>query len=122
MKQIDVDALAKWLAKNYEPPFKLDGDEIGSLSWPIDKAQQTDIWKKRLMEFATDINVPTNGWISVKDRLPEECNQYLVCHERNMYLAWYSVSGRWYIEEAICEPGYITHWMPLPEPPKEDGK
>ena len=127
---IDVDALAKWLGKTYEPPYKLDGDEINSLRWPIDIAQQTDIWKERLMEFATDINVHNNGWISVKDRLPER--KWIDClvatriqtdGTRGVNIAWLNDdNGVWSSNDKwICDGREIvTHWMPLPEPPKEE--
>lgn len=52
---IDVDALAEWLAKNYEPPFKLCEEEIGNLRWPIDYNQQKEIWLRRLAEFSQTI-------------------------------------------------------------------
>ena len=123
---IDGDALAKWLAKTYEPPYKLDGDEMNSLRWPIDMSQQTDIWKKRLMEFATDINVPNNGWISVKDKTPEINEPILFTGKNtigNRYPAQkgYFSGDEWYSFGLIdkCSGG-VTHWMPLPEPPKED--
>ena len=64
-------------------------------------------------------------WIPVTERLPEKTGKYLVC-------------GQWRGEPAetwVCElmsfgkiKGWanearnpaVTHWMPLPEPPKED--
>lgn len=71
-----------------------------------------------------DINVPTK-WISVKDRLPKEDEDIIafcyyheswqaqVCHFSSNYGGqWYtSVAGQWV---------RVTHWMPLPEPPKEE--
>lgn len=53
-----------------------------------------------------------SGWISVNDRLPEKHVGVLV----------YNGSIH---EDFICSSGYfydtldVTHWMPLPEPPKE---
>lgn len=52
---IDADALAEWLAKNYEPPYKLCKEEIGNLRWPIDYNQQKEIWLRRLAEFSQTI-------------------------------------------------------------------
>lgn len=55
-----------------------------------------------------------NEWISVKKiPVPHDRKQYIVCTNR---LGFQIVS---------CEIGLlcrenITHWMPLPEPPKED--
>lgn len=57
-------------------------------------------------------------WISVKDRLPEYDVTVLVyCDYRN----WYSL-GHFHINNDlwICSPHQpVTHWMPLPQPPKE---
>lgn len=70
-------------------------------------------------------------WISVKDRLPEGYDTYLVLvHGKpNKHitlfeayeLAEYLPSDGWYIETyPDWDEPIITHWMPLPEPPKED--
>lgn len=74
-----------------------------------------------------------NGWISVEDRLPsreglmdDETEYVLVC-ERYVYggggnvtICGYTENGwnEWDNFGGIC-PERITHWMPLPEPPKE---
>lgn len=66
----------------------------------------------------------STGWISVKDRLPETTDDVL------MYTGWgsYHVGNCgchghnvWSSEEIYTyENGEITHWTPLPEPPKEE--
>lgn len=57
-------------------------------------------------------------WISVEERLPEEAESVLV-RIRLCDATWYEVAhrinGRW---STTC----ITHWMHLPEPPKEEHK
>lgn len=68
-------------------------------------------------------------WISVKERLPEHSEIVLVCDAR---IAETPYVGIWTLEEDVegadCwndEGGWwralseVTHWMPLPEPPKE---
>ena len=57
------------------------------------------------------------GWISVEDRLPEE-------HETvNVYAYQGVVSAGWYCGDnmwlVMREPIRVTHWQPLPTPPKE---
>ena len=62
---------------------------------------------------------PNNGWISVKDRLPEKNGDYLIYNTDGIvwpywydkeYKEWYDSSG--YLTESV------THWMPMPEPPE----
>ncbi len=65
-----------------------------------------------------------NEWISVKDRLPEKNGRYIttVCKykdEIDVFDLWYE-DDDWYIDEGDYMYEYeVTHWMPLPEPPKE---
>ena len=73
-------------------------------------------------------------WISVKERLPELpgsawCSRIVICCDENGYvLPLYWERGiirgkpveRWkYVWDRIYNGRDITHWMPLPEPPKE---
>ena len=59
-------------------------------------------------------------WISVKDRLPETVDNVIVCNENGrVYSAWYYYGDNWlYAFTAETVAHKITHWMPLPEPPK----
>ena len=67
------------------------------------------------------------GWISVKDRLPEKETLViaLVQYEVGWYriFAWRDDKGWVSSAEEFQESDgdYVTHWMPLPERPKEDG-
>ena len=55
-------------------------------------------------------------WISVKDRLPDKqpC-EYLVVNANNVETA-ICLDNMWITPRRVIK---ITHWMPLPEPPKE---
>ena len=55
-------------------------------------------------------------WISVEERLPEPGVDVLAAY-RDRHINMGTVGDDW-LEEDI-EDGYITHWMPLPEPPEE---
>ena len=70
--------------------------------------------------------VTVQEWISVKDRLPEDSNDgfadaVLVTDGFVQHMAYF-VGGEWRFAESgeIKEPMWyrITHWMPLPNPPK----
>jgi len=60
---------------------------------------------------------PNNGWISVKDRLPQRNEQGLVCDDGGkIAVAWHLGHNKWISPMLL---GEIVYWMPLPEPPKE---
>ena len=95
-----------------------------------------------IYEFADCLlanGVTVQEWISVKDRLPEEDGSYLVTtnsfgDRQSVKLRWFAKDGEnvdaydlagqkdvWYLYDSEC--GYVsvktvTHWMPLPLPPK----
>lgn len=59
-------------------------------------------------------------WISVEERLPEEGVSVLIYGFGCMDIGWIIDTG-WrseYISD--YDKGEITHWMPMPEPPKEE--
>lgn len=66
-----------------------------------------------------------NEWISVKDRLPECGVNVLVTDGIHQMVTWCEfVDGtfQWvdnFIEYVNVRFKPVTHWMPLPEPPKE---
>ena len=59
-------------------------------------------------------------WINVKDGIPKKSGKYIVCTVKgSVYCTSAVVRG----DEACfkCDINtHITHWMPLPEAPKED--
>lgn len=62
-------------------------------------------------------------WISVKKRLPEagEDNRVIIFADKRYpftaEVLWgYYEAKAWHTQWGICER--VTHWMPLPEPPK----
>lgn len=60
-------------------------------------------------------------WISVKERLPE--NGQLVWTYSDDKQSSYGMMlrhGVWEVIRDGCELVEVTHWMPLPEPPKEN--
>ena len=65
------------------------------------------------------------NWISTKDRLPKPNTDVLVCYApRNNIFISRLQGDLWQDEEGnqVFSLYYITHWMPLPAPPKEGYK
>lgn len=66
-------------------------------------------------------NVAQLKWISVDERLPDGPGEVLACVYGRICIAWYSnrcfetPSGMVFY---ACENA-VTHWMPVPEPPKD---
>lgn len=57
-------------------------------------------------------------WISVKDRLPP-VGRKVIIFTNSSYLAWHSENDEFmdFYDNKIIN--HVTHWMPLPQPPKE---
>ena len=66
--------------------------------------------------FAKDNNVPSK-WIPVSERLPEENGIYLTFNKKRQYEFHMFQTGKrmW---QGIWEEDGVTHWRPLPQPPK----
>lgn len=87
----------------------------------------------RIIDMLVEELTHPNGWINVKDRLPEKDGWYLVYApgywgKSKIYgLDGFAYSNfkhnykvPWGIERGtgIGQPGIITHWMPLPVSPE----
>lgn len=98
-------------------------------------AHTVGVWLKDIP--AADV-VPAPRWISVTERLPELYQNVLVhyynphCVEPHNYAVAFrqngldeSIPGKhiWHVDSSPLEldGSDVTHWMPLPEPPKEGG-
>jgi hypothetical protein len=83
----------------------------------------TDIGETMDMAIAALREQPQ--WISVEERLPTPFVSVLVYMpgERplpTVHEGFLAREGMWYANHFDREPLEITHWMPLPEPPKEE--
>jgi len=67
------------------------------------------------------------GWISVEDKLPIESRRYL-CYVSEIndlgisYFQWNCCYNEKHGFTDNVHSMHVTHWMPLPEPPKTDDK
>ena len=85
-------------------------------------------------DYLLDSGVTVQEWIPVEDRLPEESGLYITfgCtavpvrlphnfdKDMGKFGVWwdYDTDGKKHPRYRFIEAEDITHWMPLPEPPK----
>lgn len=81
--------------------------------------------EKPIYEFADCLlanGVTVQEWISVKNRLPEPWKQVLIysLHDFCESAVYIGVPGKWRVtwNHEMLDADSVTHWMPLPEPPK----
>ena len=90
-------------------------DEFGDAPGVIKALHKVCDKLKSLQPQEPVVSPTIGGWISVKDRLPEKYGHYLVIRDNGfMSVDTWTRHSHW--GKAVCK---ITHWMPLPEPPKE---
>ena len=72
-------------------------------------------------EIATFTDVqPVDRWISVKDRLPDNCVEVLVYDtDCGIVIGWYDKEISDFATDFISPLDAVTHWQPLPKPPKD---
>ena len=103
---------------------------------------------KIINQFPTAVNAETVRWIPVTERLPENskkegafCPRYFVMTKYGESFGWYNPNFKswfvlfWFFTDRLLEKeidferadvpkivkvpdGVVTHWMPLPQPPK----
>jgi hypothetical protein len=94
-----------------ECPYYYDKGYIGDCTTEL---------AKNALAYIQHLEAQQPKWISVKDRLPEEDDVVVAWLEINAGLILVYHDGAFY-DLAFDKPTMIvTHWMPLPEPPKED--
>ena len=75
-----------------------------------------------VVDFMMANGVTVQEWISVYDRLPEESGMYIVTAndghaQRVSFVQWQKKNRMWNLTGARSY-WRVTHWMPLPKPPK----
>ena len=77
---------------------------------------------KRIADHLLSNGVTVQEWVDVKDRLPEESGMYIVTAndghaQRVSFVQWQKKNRIWNLTGARSY-WRITHWQPLPQPPK----
>ena len=113
-----MDVMEKLVELLREAPYNIFGNKLGNYYF--------DSCLELIADHLIANGVTVQEWVSVKDRLPEYSNDgfadaVLVTDGFVQHMAYF-VGGEWRFAESgeIKEPMWynITHWMPLPEPPK----
>ena len=85
----------------------------------------TESVEESLADHLIDNGVTIQKWISVKERLPELHTKVLCCGIKGG--RFIAELGTWGHEKHLCwdkKNGKgcptVTHWMPMPKPPKEE--
>lgn len=118
MRLIDADALISKileLHKKTEESYDLCVDELKEVYCGI-----VSIIDEQPTAYDTE------WWISADDRVPESSDTYIVCcKEQDLkhvtFAKFYKKLGYWELKGSRTF-WKVTHWMPLPEPPKESDK
>lgn len=104
----------------------IDKEKIQNAIFDLQDIQTDVVYKitqqeKESVQLAMDIlqKQLNNGWISVEDRLPEKSDYYLVyCGDydgvRIIRFERLKTKVKW------ISKSNVTHWQPLPEPPKSE--
>ena len=76
-----------------------------------------------IADYLIDNGITVQEWISVDDRVPKNSGHYIVVH-RNKHNGSTSIAieayikcrvGEWWSNDYVYD---VTHWIPLPKPPK----
>ena len=113
----DLIEIVKQEAEQYEECYK----DCGDCEAYNKEKHHCPKFCKVIKETVKEIEENHNGWISVKERLPEKEGSYLVIGKSGG-----AVVTRWYEPSKFYPNGhfggncsnYIRYWMPRPEPPQ----
>lgn len=88
-------------------------DEMSYSVRVTDFAEETDELRKVLLDALR--------WVPVETRLPVDGIRVLVCMNRDVLPGvYYSPTKAWYFGMDNYPRDSVTHWMPLPAPPRRD--
>ena len=83
-----------------------------------------DYFVEDVLEAAADmLEQDAPGWISVKDRLPEDGTPVIaLCRFASYQCGWYRMTEFATHKSNMWHDGTARYWFPLPELPKEEAK
>lgn len=100
----------------------LEGDHHASPGDYIIKGVNGEFFPCKLDIFTktyeSSTSTPQNEWVSVDERLPEPGERVLAADGSFVGEVYMASNGTWFRHDGFLLK--IDHWMPLPEPPKEE--
>ena len=104
-RYIGMKDMEKRMAKTEEEFLAIDDSILGEIPFCADYLLSNDVMVQK--------------WISVKDRLPEKNGTYLTYTEKErIHLDCFCIYPNHGTQFWVRGNGKVTHWMPLPQPPK----
>ena len=82
--------------------------------------------EEKWQTYAETLYAYEHPWIPVTERLPESAHEFVLCcgSQGGQFVGWVGTGFDGDSKVMAIQQGgkgrYITHWMPLPEPPKGD--
>jgi hypothetical protein len=126
------EEMAKEYAKKKGQPWGCEEDFLAGYKAAQDQVADVSKVMPDICEHILDMSkmVDVNGWISVKDGRPEP-EKVVLAYNPTMFgvtTAVRSVVNHWLLTQPAFgttlgingKPPVVTHWQPLPEPPKEE--
>jgi len=104
-------------------PEKLAEEYANNRCGNWEECPRDNEWEEAKRGFVAGYAYAMDQWISVKDRLPGECAGLLIVYHASLK----EIGTSYYDEDVWCSSPWpmtsdgITHWMLLPQPPKEEG-
>ena len=95
---------------NQASVYRMKAHAENTLGWLLRHGEPVEIVPIQIVENPKDTNVPS--WIPVSERLPK-FGQEVIAYSDCVHFCWF-----WHNDNYSWSK--VTHWMPLPEPPKEE--
>ena len=103
----------------------IDADELQNAMESVTNDPTCPLHIAATIDQIIDYAPTVDGWIPCSKQLPEEGEEILICVRlasgvKVEYDVCVEYDGYLYPENGYSFGKEITHWMPLPKPPKED--
>ena len=76
-----------------------------------------DVDALAIAQYLITHGVTVQEWIPVDDRLPDDDEVVIICTDKNFVYAGELIGDTWFLDNDSWT-ATVTHWMPLPKPPK----